>query len=258
MTDLSVVVTAHNESTVAGPTMRSADLAVSMARARGFTVETLVALDAATSTTVAYFRQARFHHWELREFAEGDLGRVRNAVLPETQGDYVAFLDADDLFSENWLAEGLTLMADAGDDARRLIAHPELNVMFDGKLGVLQNIDQDSILFTPYHFYMRNYYDSLCLAPREAHLELPYVHRDLARGLSYQDYQFSIETMAHGYRHVVVRDTIIFKRRRDFSLLRESMFNSSMVRSLPEMAIGRVSDLGRPEAAASAAEEVRR
>src|SRR4029078_6235988 len=142
----------------------------------------------------------------------------------------------------------LSTLCGAGDDGGRLIAHPELNVMFDGKLGVLQNIDQDSPLFTPYHFYMRNYYDSLCLAPRQAHLELPYVHRDLARGLSYQDYQFSIETMARGYRHVVLRDTIIFKRRRDFSLLRESMYNSSMVRALPEMSIGRVSDLRRPSA----------
>ena len=38
---------------------------------------------------------------------EGDLGRVRNALLPDTDGAFIAFLDADDLFSENWLAEGL-------------------------------------------------------------------------------------------------------------------------------------------------------
>ena len=38
---------------------------------------------------------------------EGDLGRVRNALVPRATGRYIAFLDADDLFSENWLAEGL-------------------------------------------------------------------------------------------------------------------------------------------------------
>ena len=89
---------------------------------------------------------------------------------------------------------------------------------------------------------MRNCYDSLCLTPREAHLDVPYVTRDIPNGLSYQDWQFAVETMSRGWKHVVVRDTIIFKRRRDFSLVVESN-RDSFVRSLPEMAIDRIRDL---------------
>lgn len=107
MTDLTLVLTAHDETTVSGPTMRSADLAVAEARLRGFTVQTIIALDKATDETTAYFSQPRFDHWERRVLHEGDLGRVRNALLPDTDGDLIAFLDADDLFSENWLAEGI-------------------------------------------------------------------------------------------------------------------------------------------------------
>ena len=245
MTDLTLIVTAHDETVVAGPTMRSADIAVDAARAHGYTVQPIIALDAATKATTEYFHQSRFDRWERRIMHEADLGRVRNALLPDTDGDLIAFLDADDLFSENWLAKGIAALKAGAERGERLIAHPELNVLFDRNQAVTRNIDQDSPLFTPHYFYVRNYYDSLCLAPREAHLAVPYVHRDIPNGLSFQDLQFSIETMSRGWKHVVVRDTIIFKRRRDFSLMLESKVRRSVVRALPEMAIDRVRDLSR-------------
>jgi glycosyltransferase involved in cell wall biosynthesis len=243
-TDLTVVVTAHNETTVSGPTMEAADLAVAAARARGYTVQTIIGLDAPTEATSAYFHQSFFDHWDRRVLGERDLGRVRNALLRECEGRYVAFLDADDLFSENWLAEGVAYLDAAAERGERAIAHPELNVVFDGSWGVLLNIDQDSPLFTPHYLYVRHYYDSLTMAPREAHLDVPYVTRDVPNGLSYQDFQWTIETLDAGWKHRVVRDTIIFKRRRDVSLVTESNTRRSIVRSLPAMAIDRVRQLG--------------
>jgi Glycosyl transferase family 2 len=200
-------------------------------------------LDRATPATSEYFHQPRFDHWERRALDEGDLGRVRNAIVPRTEGRYIAFLDADDLFSENWLAEGIAALDAASERGERAIAHPELNVVFDGHKAVRQNVDSSSPLFTPNLLYVRNCYDSLCMAPREAHLAVPYVPRDIPNGLSYQDWQFAIETLSRGWRHLVVEDTIIFKRRRDFSLVVESNARRSIVRSLPEMAIDRVRDL---------------
>lgn len=244
-TDLTLVVTAHDETLVCGPTMTAADAAVDAARRAGHTVQTVIALDRATEATTEYFQQPAFDHWERWVMEEGDLGRVRNLLLPRTEGRYIAFLDADDLFSENWLAEGVTRLKRAEEEGDRIIAHPELNVVFDGGGQLNHVIDQDSPFFTPFFLYVRNPYDSLCLSPREAHLAVPYVHRDIPNGLSWQDWQFAIETMSRGWRHVVVPDTIIFKRRRDFSLMVESSNRKSMVRSLPEMAIDRIRDLTR-------------
>lgn len=243
-TDVSVVVTAHDETTVCGPTMRAADLAVAAARARGLAVQTVIVLDTPTSATSAYFHQSAFDHWDRRILSEGDLGRVRNAIVPECNGRYIAFLDADDLFSENWLAEGVLALDHACDHGVRAIAHPELNVLFDAQTSVMVNIPQDSTLFTPYYLYFRHYYDSLCLTPREAHIDFPYVVRDVPNGLSYQDFHFTIETMDAGWRHIVVKDTIIFKRRRDTSLVTESTIRQSIVRALPAMAVDRVRGLG--------------
>jgi glycosyltransferase involved in cell wall biosynthesis len=243
MTDLTLVVTAHNETVVAGPTMRSADLAVEAARGRGFTVEQIIALDKATEATTAYFSQPRFDHWQRRILHEGDLGLARNAVVPDTEGDYIAFLDADDMFSENWLAEALATLKAGAERGEGLIASPELEVLFDRNMASVRNLEQDSPLFTPYFLYLRGYYDSLCVAPRQAHLDVPYATRDIPNGLAFQDYQFAIETMSRGWKHVIVKDTIIFKRRRDSSLVVESQARRAIVRALPEMAIDRVRDL---------------
>ena len=208
-------------------------------------MQTILALDAATEATTAYFGQACFDHWERQVFTEGDLGRVRNTVVSQLDSRHVAFLDADDLFSDNWLASGVAALDEAAERGERAIAHPELNVVFDGVRTIQVNLDQRSPLFTPHYLYLRHYYDSLCLAPREAHLEIPYVSRDVPNGLSYQDFQFTIETLDAGWRHLVVRDTIIFKRRRDVSLVTESTQRKAVVRALPGMAIDRVRDLGR-------------
>jgi hypothetical protein len=243
-TDLTLVVTAHDETTVCGPTMRSADLAVAAARDAGLTVQAVIGLDRATPATTSYFKQSRFDHWERWEYDEGDLGRVRNAMLPRTDGRLIAFLDADDLFSENWLVEAVGVLDAATERGERAVAHPELNMVFDGQRSVWVNLPDDSPLWTPHYLYVRHYYDSLCMAPREAHLAIPYVSRDVPNGLSYQDFQFTIETLDAGWRHVIVPDTIIFKRRRDFSLVTESNSRKSIVRTVPAMAIDRVRDLG--------------
>ena len=69
--DLALVVTAHDETAVSGPTMRSADRAVAAARDAGLSVQTILALDAATEATTAYFGQACFDHWERQVFCPG-------------------------------------------------------------------------------------------------------------------------------------------------------------------------------------------
>ncbi|HEY7044761.1 MAG TPA: glycosyltransferase family A protein [Nocardioidaceae bacterium] len=242
--DLTVIMTAHDETAVCGPTMRAADLAIEAARGRGITVHAVIGLDAPTAGTLTYFEQSHFDHWERRVLGEREVGTARNALVRECDSRYIAFLDADDLVSENWLAEGVAALDAAAARGEQAIAHPELNVIFDGAKEVLLNIDPGSPLFTPHYLYFRHYYDSMCMAPRQAHVDMPYVTRDVVNGLSYQDFQFTIESLAAGWRHIVVRDTIIFKRRRDVSLVTESNTRKSVVRALPAMAIDRIRDLG--------------
>ncbi|WP_415714095.1 glycosyltransferase family A protein [Roseibium sp.] len=243
--DLSVIVTAHDETVVSGPTMQAAEAAIQRAESEGFEIERLIVLDAATEDCLSFFNQPAFDAWTKLEMRKKDLGKVRNEVVHLAKGKNIAYLDADDLFSENWLAEGLKHLGHAALSGERIIVHPELNWLFDGGNSVFAKPDQTDDIFIPHFFYFSNYYDSLCMAPRQAHLEIPYVHRDIPNGLSFQDWQFSIETMAEGWRHVVARDTIIFKRRRDISLVTESTNRKAIVRQLEAMSIDQVGKLGR-------------
>jgi hypothetical protein len=234
-TDLTVIVTVHDETAVCGPTMRAADLAVESARERGMSVQTVLCLDAATEATTTYFHQPHFDHWERRVLPEDDRGKVSNALAADCDGRYLAFLSADDLCSENWLAEGVVALDAAAGRGEQAIAHPELNVVFDGQKMVRLNIDQDSPLFTPHFLCFGDYYDSPCIAPREAHLE----H-------AHQNVEFTIETMRSGWRHIVVKDTIIFKRHRELSLGSDpdTARRAPLAGALPAMAIDRIRNLG--------------
>jgi glycosyltransferase involved in cell wall biosynthesis len=241
---------------VSGPTVHAAYAAIEAARAAGFTVEPIIVLDNATPDCAAWYKQPALDNWTLTDLAEGDLGRARNAAVRLSKGAFIAFLDADDLISENWLSEGCKMLAAAREAGERRIIHPELNWLFDGAKSVYFKPDQDDRMFTPWYFYAMNYYDSMGLAPREAHEEIPYATRDIANGLSFQDWQFSVETMHAGWRHASAKNTIIFKRRRDNSLVTESRARQAVVRALDGMAVDEIADLGAPHNRDSVSAEV--
>lgn len=242
--DLTVVVTAHSESIVAGPTMRSAEAAVGVAESAGFRVERLIGLDAASERCRAFFTQPAMSRWFSVALDERDLGLARNALAKLANGRWLAFLDADDLFSENWLVEGARMLARAEAGGEKVILHPEVNVFFDGMNSALGNIAGDSALSTPYYWYVANYYDSLAIAPQEAFSEAPYVGRDRERGFGYEDWRWNLDTIAAGWQHAVVKDTIIFKRRRDMSLVFELAQKRSLLWDMEIMAIDQISESG--------------
>jgi hypothetical protein len=232
--------------------MHSAEAAIHAAEVAGFRVERLIGFDTPAEDCRAYFTQQAFAAWKTAEFELQDQGRARNALAEIAIGRWIAFLDADDLFSENWLSAGAWRLAQTRDEGERVIVHPEINWFFDGWGSMFTKPAQDDSLFTPYYFFVANYYDTLCMAPREAFLEMPYATRAIPSGFAYEDWQWNIETMAAGWRHVIAADTIVFKRRRDGSQTQESLDRAACIRAVEPMAIDRVMELGRlgPELAA--------
>ena len=66
---------------------------------------------------------------DLRARFNADQGKVRNHAVGLVSAGHVAFLDGDDLWSENWLVDAYRMCAD--DD--RVIGHPELNWFFENQ-----------------------------------------------------------------------------------------------------------------------------
>ena len=239
--DLTVALTLHSETVMAGPTMTSADIAIKAAEAAGIKVEKLIGFDTASEACVEYFSAPAFAEWNKIHFEFRDQGKTRNALVQNAQGTNLAFLDGDDLFSENWLVGAMECLRGASNP--KSIVHPELNWIFDASAAILAKPAQDAPLFSPHYFMVANYYDALCLAPRETWLELPYADRAIAEGYAYEDWQWAIETMAAGWNHIVAKDTIIFKRRRDASQTIESSVKKASIRNIDAIAIDVVGKL---------------
>lgn len=226
--DLTVILTAHSETVVAGPTMRSAEAAIAQVEAAGHSVERLLAFDTPSESCRAYF--AQFADWQAFEFEFRDQGATRNAAIAKASGRWIALLDADDLFSENWLVEALRVLLAAEAEGQRVIMHPELNWLFDGYNSVLEKVDQRSPLFTARYLLTDNCYDALCVSERRTFVEFPYSERALDKGFAYEDWHWAVKTMVSGIRHLTAPDTIIFKRRRDSSQTVEASGKSARIR----------------------------
>ena len=242
--DLTLAMTAHAETVVAGPTFFSAEAALAPLEAAGCRVERLIGLDTASDACRAYLQQPHFDHWTKIEFEFADQGKSRNALAERAKGHWLAFLDGDDLFSENWLIEAVRILEATETHGQRTIVHPELMWQFDAGASVLNRPGRDDPFFSPYYFAQNNYYDALCAARREAWLEYPFSDRAIEGGFAFEDWQWGIETMWGGWNHVIAKDTIIFKRRRDQSQTHEAKGRSACIRAIEATAIDRVGGLG--------------
>lgn len=208
---ISAIVTGHREKRLSVATLRSFARAIEVARAEGFTVEPIMCLDRPDPLTEALFRELGPQGVQIMLMDHGDQGKVRNEAVRQASGDYVAFLDGDDLWQASWLTRAARYLDQAG--AGDIIAHPEYNYFFEGQATIFRQIDQDAPEFDIDLLRIRNYWDALCMAPRALYLAHPFAHRDIANGWALEDWQWNEDTIAAGLRHKTVPDTVLFKRR---------------------------------------------
>lgn len=208
--DLTLVVAAHDETALCGPSMRAADMAVESARSRGLTVERVVALLSPTDATSRYFDQPRFDPWRRTVLDATDPATAFDSLTRNVSGRLMAFLTVDTIISENFLTVGA---AQAGPG---VIAQPELAVTFDGLKAVRVNVDSTSPLLTPHVLYVQPLYGGTCVAPVEAYTSSSGAHDLLSSRAPLRSRRFVVETLSSGWRHVVAKDTVVFERCRGF------------------------------------------
>ena len=226
--DLTATIVAHEEGPLAGLSFHNLLDGVGAARAAGLSVEVLVVLDNPDAATAEMFEGAAEQGARVLETSYGDHGLVRNHVAAEAAGEYLAFLDGDDLWTENWLLEAHRLCR---TDPGRVIAHPEVNWFF-GQASYLYFLpDQTDPRFDALaHIRFANPWDAMCMAPTAAYRDHPHSKRSIDEGFAYDDWHFNMETLAAGFVHRVARETIVFKRRRSGSQFTVASANKSLPR----------------------------
>lgn len=223
--DVSAIITGHNEGMLAGLGLRSLLDAVAVARDAGLSVEILAVLDNPDRATHEALAEVPDRGGRLIEVSHGDHGLARNDAIGNASGRYLAFLDADDLWSENWVVNAFRMCE---SEPGRVIAHPAVNWIFDNGGYCYFLPDQTDEAWNLSFVRVANPWDQLCMAPAEVHRAHPYHRRDLAAGFAYLDWSWNLETIGAGYVHRVVPDTIHFKRRRSTSQFTQARDNRSL------------------------------
>jgi glycosyltransferase involved in cell wall biosynthesis len=213
LSDITAIMTAHSEGVLAGPSVASFDQAIAAARSTGLTVESVIVLDRPDPATHAYFEQTAARH-RLIVTDEGDPGQARNAGVASGTGAFVSFLDADDLWCEDWLVLAHRFCSVAPDTT---IAHSEVNVVFGAESKMWFHVDSRDPTFDTSYLGVGNYWDALSFAAREIYRHYPFRANDLPRGFAHEDWHWNCVTLGAGLHHRPVPGTTHFKRRRKAS-----------------------------------------
>ena len=209
--DISAVLTCHHEGVLIGPALASFREAIQLARNQGHTVESIVVVDRGDALTSMMVRTLPSSEFRVLQTDCGDPGQARNKAVAAAGGDFISFLDGDDLWGFNWLVESLRF---AREQARPVICHSAVNVVFGSARQIWWHADSEGPDFDHGYLHIGNYWDAMCFAERRIMVEFPFRANNLADGFAHEDWHWNCVTLGNGIAHRPVPGTVHFKRRR--------------------------------------------
>ncbi|MDR3607823.1 MAG: glycosyltransferase family 2 protein, partial [Oligoflexia bacterium] len=230
-TDITVIVTAHNEGLLALRSLRSAKRSRVFAERGGRQVETLIVLDSGSDATRALLQAYPDLYDRIVDINCCDAALARNEGVKQATGKYVAFLDADDLFSENWLLAAYDLAEKSRSQGKTPVLHPALNYEFGVdpvKFGFYFDPDQEGKMIAP-RMLKENLWSALSFTAREVLLNIPIPACPRGSGFGFEDWSWNCETLAHGFEPKLVPMTVHFIRRKKQSRNIEQLADRAIV-----------------------------
>ncbi|TDT73132.1 glycosyl transferase family 2 [Litoreibacter halocynthiae] len=226
-TDVTAIINAHNEGLILTGTLKSVSKAVQRAEEGGLSVEVMVVADRCDDLTQDVLNDFDEIPVKLVEGDNGDLAESRNQGVKLAEGEFIAFIDGDDLWGADWL---LNAVEAARKEKRECIWHPEVNLYFaENHQWFFHHHDMDSPDFKVENLLVINYWTALSFARKKVYVDNPYVRNQISKGMGYEDWSWNCSTIAKGLVHKVVPETCHFVRKKEFSLVRESVQADVMV-----------------------------
>jgi hypothetical protein len=214
MPDITVALILHHEGAFALPALASLGDLVAVARAAGLAVETQAILDRVDEST-KYIVSVR-GRWidTVAEVSFGDLGLSRNAGTHLAHGRFLAFLDGDDLWGEQWLRAAFDA-ATTPHMRQDVIWHPEHLYTFreteparmsEAAHSRFQSSEAPD--FNPLSLGFANLWSANAFAPRNLYVRFPYCAADRNKGLGIDDWSWNLASFSAGIPHRVVPGTV--------------------------------------------------
>ena len=215
--NLSIILTAHSEGLLAHKTLRNIFSAVKLLEKKNVSYEIIVHIDNGTKETLNYFsRYEKDPRFKIFKNNFKDPGLSRNFAVKNSSGEVISLIDADDLFSDNWLLLSYEFIKSGTEP---VIVHPEASLTFGNSAPHVlwlqhnsENSPEDLLIACG-----ANRWISMCSAPREVFLETPYPKT--RNGYGNEDWWFNTETEAKGIAHKILPSTIQFYRQKPVSVL---------------------------------------
>jgi len=207
----SIVLPVHNEGHILLKTLDS--LRDALFFAAGHEFELVIVRDKAdeqTKHTIDCYDYSAFFSVKIIDVAFGSAGLARNAGVRAAGGDFIFFLDGDDLISYNYFAE----TADVRDkeEDRGKIYFPEFYCGFGAKDYIVKFYDMKTA--SPLMMFSHHIWGSTIAAYRKVLLNIPQKDIPISLGYAYEDWCHNLELLARGYNFSIVPNIIMFYRKR--------------------------------------------
>lgn len=222
--DIDIAIFARNEGHLLGRSLRSVDRAIAALGSEGLVVSARVILSGDDERTLAWLSE-RCSLPVLRVGNAG-LGTTRDAAAAQGAGRFVAFIDACDMWSANFLVAAVA----AASAAPLVVWRPAVSI---GYPDVYYNaplfchrVAPDSESLAPSSLLVENPYPSTFLAERRLLEMVPFPREDERRGWTEIDWWWCANLAGGGIAQKPVPETLHYFR------------NEPSVRSAPTGRIG--------------------
>ena len=248
MPDLTVTIIFHHEGPLAIPALSSMHDLVRCAEQAGISIEARAVLDRpdALTTRIVEARGGWLHGVDV--VSVGDLGLARNAGVKAAAGNYLAFLDGDDLWGSEWLARAYRAATTSPD---RAIWHPQTLYYFTeadfnnhsvtrapnpGTRSFFMHHSCSEHGFDPNVLFLNNIWTANVLSHRSVHEQFPYEPVNRAQGFGVEDWSWNIHTVWAGIHHRIVPDTVHLIRVKEAGSLGQQNSAEGLLSHLPPAA----------------------
>lgn len=213
---VSIIVIGHDEGRLIYRTLRSMKRCQIYATRQGISSELILVLDSVDNATRSVVQQWRetFKIDQLTYTNYSDPGPARNFGATLARGEYLMFIDGDDLYSDN-LVHAAYITARL--EGPKTIVQAEYNVCFGRTSFFLRHINQQSPEYDSRELLFTSFWSPPVLISQEVFRSLWFKEIDPKKGLGPEDWLLICEAISLNCTICVAKDTVRFYRLKEKS-----------------------------------------